>query len=275
MKLKAIYDTQEEIPEAFRELYTERNGKWELTGVEGVKTQADIDRINTALTNEKAAHKKTKEDLGKFAGLNPDEVHEKLDQFDELKIKAEANNGNIDDAKIQQIVDQKVAREKAPLERKVKTLEEQVTNLTSTNTELSGTITKGKIETALRSAAEKAKVNPTAIEDIVLLGERIFEVAEDGAIVTKADNGATPGLQPEVWIGDMKEKRPHWWPNSQGGGAQGSGNGGGASSDNPWSKAGWNMTKQGAYVREHGNVKAEQMAKAAGSKIGAAHPPEK
>ena len=35
--LKTIYDNEEDIPEGFKELYTEKNGKWELTGVQGVK----------------------------------------------------------------------------------------------------------------------------------------------------------------------------------------------------------------------------------------------
>ena len=41
MPLKVIHDTLEDIPEAYRELYSEKNGKWELTGIVGLVTQAD------------------------------------------------------------------------------------------------------------------------------------------------------------------------------------------------------------------------------------------
>ena len=33
-KLKTIYEKEEEIPEGYTDLYLERNGKFELTGIE-------------------------------------------------------------------------------------------------------------------------------------------------------------------------------------------------------------------------------------------------
>jgi len=46
MGLEAIHKTLEEIPEQYRDLYSERNGQFELTGISGVKTQADVDRLS-------------------------------------------------------------------------------------------------------------------------------------------------------------------------------------------------------------------------------------
>ena len=40
MALKAIYERAEEIPEDFSALFTERDGRYELTGVAGMKTAA-------------------------------------------------------------------------------------------------------------------------------------------------------------------------------------------------------------------------------------------
>ena len=42
--------------------------------------------------------------------------------------------------------------------------------------------------------------------------------------------------------------------------------------DNPWSAAGWNVTKQGALIKSLGIEKASQIAAAVGSKIGATKP---
>lgn len=52
------------------------------------------------------------------------------------------------------------------------------------------------------------------------------------------------------------------------------GNGGNekAKGDNPWSAEGWNLTKQGSLVRTLGEAKAAQIAKAAGSHLGATKP---
>jgi hypothetical protein len=57
-----------------------------------------------------------------------------------------------------------------------------------------------------------------------------------------------------------------------GGGSGGSQNNFGTGGTNPWSLDGWNMTKQGQYVRENGVEKAEQMAKSAGTTLGGPKP---
>ena len=61
MKLKLVVEKLDEIDSKYHDLYTEKDGKYEFTGVEGIKTQADIDRLQTALTKERADHKSTKE----------------------------------------------------------------------------------------------------------------------------------------------------------------------------------------------------------------------
>ncbi len=277
MAIKAIYDKLEEIPTQFQELFTERGGKYELTGVEGIQTQANVLRLETALQKEREDHKKVKENLNKFSvlGSTPEELIQKLDLFEEYKLKAESTSGTVDETKIQAIVDSKVAREKAVFDRQVKSLLDEKSSLTTQLQELSGTITRSKLETALRKAAESAKVNVTAIEDIVIIGERMFEVTNDGKIFTKDGlNSVQAGLSPEIWLSDMKNTRPHWFPTSQGGGANGSGGANGGA-NNPWTKEGWNMTKQGETIRTLGMEKASQMAKLAGSEIGATSPATK
>lgn len=274
MALKAVYDKLDSVPENFRELYTERDGKWELTGVEGVKTQSDVDRVSEALRKEKDDHKKTKDALKAFGDMDPVKTAEDLDELEELRVRVEANGkGGIDDDKLQKLVDQRVARERAPIERENKKLRDENVKLAETNTGLSKTITTGKIDAEIRKAAEAAKVVPTAVDDLVVIGRGIFEVTDDGAVVTRDGVGVTPGIGVDVYLTDMKERRPHWWPTSKGGGAGGNGrDGGGGGGSNPWSKDHWNMTEQGRVLREQGRDKADQLARSAGSKIGATGP---
>jgi hypothetical protein len=44
-----------------------------------------------------------------------------------------------------------------------------------------------------------------------------------------------------------------------------------ADRDNPWGQA-WNLTRQGQYIREHGEAKGAELAARVGSKIGATKP---
>lgn len=280
MRLKTIYDTEEEIPEGYADLYTERNGKWELTGIEGVKTQADVERVQEALRKEKVEHKATKAALIPFEGLDPEEILTTQTKLEEATAQLEAINkdGRVDETKLEPIIAARIKQAVAPLERDKINLERQLDGQRKLVTEKDGevvslrtSITTGDIERQIRDAAAEAKVQPTAIYDAVRYGREVFEKTDDGRVITKDAPGTTPGLNPKEWFKDQMEKSPHWWPASVGGGSQGSNSGRGGSyagANNPWSKEGWNITKQGVLVKTLGIAKAEEIAALVGSKVG-------
>lgn len=283
--LQTVYATREEIPEGYEALYTERNGQWELTGVKGVKTQADIDRIQTALVKERNDHKTTKASLTAFDGLDPEVAAAQAAELEETKAQLAAikADGSIDETKLEPIIAARVAQKVAPIEREKNTLSRQLAEkdklITAKDGEVSGlrtTIVTGNIERAIRDAAVEAKLIPTAVVDAVMHGKSTFELTEDGRIITKDGTGATPGLSPKEWLTDMQQKAPHWWPASVGGGSQGAGGPKGTytGGNNPWTKAGWNVTKQGALVTQLGAVKATEIAAQAGCKLGDTRPAE-
>ena len=268
MALKTIFDKKEDIPERFQELYTERDGKWELTGIAGTKTQADVDRVQLSLEKERKAHKETKTKLSAFGELDPDEIHTKLDRFDEL----EASSGDkVDEDKINALVEARIKTKIGPLERENNQLKEQALERDTTIEEYETKDIRRQIHDSVRKSAIEIKVLDTAMEDVLMLSERIFEVNEEGHVIAKDGVGVTPGIDPSIWFTEIQDKRPHWWPHSSGSGAGGSGPGGGFS-NNPFSAAHWNMTEQGQIMRTQGRDKAEQMAKAAGTTIGGLKP---
>lgn len=275
--LELIYDSEDAIPDGFASLYTEKDGKWVLTGVKGMKTQGDIDRVTQAKQREvdarKAAEAKLNTFKDAFGELDEDGIHALADEVEALKAGGKGlKEGS---PEFQAAVDAAAARKTGPLERQITTLTREKTEAEQARDAAQTEIKTGKIKEAVREQLTAQKVIPEAQEDALMYAERTFEVAEDGAIVTRDGVGVTPGLTPKDWLTDLKAKRPHWWPASEGAGAGGGGGRGGASADNPWSKAGWNLTKQGAYVNEHGEEAAGRMAKAAGSEMGAVTPPEK
>lgn len=274
MKLKLSYNSQEDIPNGYEALYTEKDGKWVLTGIEGMKTQEDITRLSESLRKEREDHKKVKDVLAKLGGpdLDADALVEKLDEYEELKLRVESGEGGkIDDKKVEELVEQRVQRRLAPVERERDRLKTRNTELETENGTLKGTITRGTVESELRRHATEGKVVTSALDDILDIGANIFEVAEDGAVVTRQGLRNVPaGVTPDVWLSDMKEKRPHWWPASQGGGAGGGSKDGGTTS-NPWTKDNWSIEAQAQLVRTDPG-KADRMAKAAGVHVGAMSP---
>ena len=270
--LEITYDTVDAVPEAFRALYTEKDGKAVLTGINGMKTQQDIANVQEALRKERADHATAKEALKpwKSLGDDPAEILSRLDRVTELEAAA---GGKLDEAGIQKLVEARLAQKTAPLERQLKETSTTLETLQSENDQLKNTLVSRDRNDAIRSVATEMKVLPTAISDVEMVAGMYLERDDvTGSFIVKADaKGVTPGADIKQFLKEMQTSRPHWWPQSQGGGA-GGGRGMGDSEDNPWSAKGWNMTKQGAYVREHGMAKAQEAAKSAGSSVGATRP---
>lgn len=274
MKLKAVLDSLDDLDEPFHQLYTKKDDKYLLTGVEGVKTQADIDRVNRALAQEKEAHKKTKEKFSPFSDYLEDAeaTIEKITGYDDAVARADGKGKN--DAALT-AENTQLKKDLAAKERALAKLQGDFEGIVKVNTELTASQRRRVIGDAVRSAATKSKMLDTAVEDAMLMAERVFEVLEDGDVRTKEGVGCTPGNNAEEWLAEIQSKRPHWWPASQGGGAKGSGGGGGAGwGKNPWSNEDWNMTEQGRILTAD-PAKAERMAKAAGTEIGGRKPAPK
>ena len=272
MALKSTYSDIAEIPEAFQELSSERNGSYELTGIAGVKTQEDVLRVQTALTREREEHRATKEKANIWADMDHGDVMSKIDRIGELELAAK---GKLDEAGIEELVSKRVDASKnaiaAPLSREIEQLRQTNAALEQENTGFKKEKITNTIQGNMRKAIAEAKVIPEAQDDVLMWSNQLFEVTEDGKTVTRDGVGVAPGLDPAMWLSEMQTTKPHWWAQSGGGGARpGNRNVGGG--PNPWSAAGWNMTAQGAYLNEQGPEKAAQMAKAAGTTVGGRKP---
>lgn len=264
--LKAKYATQDDIPEAVRdlELYEERGGEWLLKrdAIEGVKTAADVERVQTALTKATSEAKEAKAKLAKLGDRDIDEVLTSLDEVEALRAQVATGDGKNEEAIAKRIAAE-VATKTNPLQRQLDALTRERDELKAENGELSGTIKRGTLESSLTDGAAKAGVKPEAMEDVKIVGAAFFEVNSEGRTVTRDGiHGVIPGLDPETWFADQKDKRSYWWPSSVGGGAGGN-NGRTPPADNPFAGGGWNRTKQAELAKTNPS-KADQLAKQAG-----------
>lgn len=271
--LEAVMKTLDDVPDPIKELYSERNGQFELTGIAGVKTTADVDRLSVALQKERDAHKDTKTKFSVWGDLEYEDVQKQLDRIPELEAAAQ---GAIDEDKMNELVEGKMKTRLAPIERENNTLKAAVAERDEVIGQFKAKETQRKIQDTVRPVLAEAKVLESAQEDALMLAERLFEVREDdGAVVMRDQVGYTPGITVKDWLAEIQSKRPHWWAPSQGGGSGAGSNLGINSGKNPWAKDTWNLTEQGQVVKEHGLDKAQNLAKQAGSNVGAVHPPTK
>lgn len=269
--LELVYEKLDAVPEAFRGLYTEKDGKAVLTHINGMKTPQDVANVQEALRKEREDHGAAKLSLKAWGALKPDEVQSKLDRMAELEAAA---GGKLDEAAMQKIIDARLGQKTAPLERQLRDLTAERDTLQTEVGTLRGGMERRDMTDVVRAVATEMKVLGTAIPDVEMVASMYLERdATTGAFIVKADaKGVTPGTDVKGFLKDMQKIRPHWWPASQGGGAGGGGFGG-DNGENPWSAKGWNLTAQGKYVQENGLAKAQQAAAAVGSKVGATRPP--
>ena len=64
MKLELIYDAADKIPDGMAALYTEKDGKFYFSAIEGLKTEGDVTRLQEALRKERADHADLKTQTG-------------------------------------------------------------------------------------------------------------------------------------------------------------------------------------------------------------------
>lgn len=263
MKLKAQISKLDEVDAAYHSLYEQKGDVYVLLPIEGMKPETEFNTVHTALGKEREDHRKTKADLATAKTASS----EATAKVTELQAIVDAGGG----ADIAKQVEARVSQQVAPLQRKLAEAENAVKERDATITKYEAKARADTIGAAISAACGKSDVRDTAISDAVMLGSSIFEI-QDGVPITRADvAGVTPGISPDVWLAGLKDSKPHWFKESSGGGAA---NGGQRGVVNPWTAAHWNLTEQGKVLRQDPS-KAEQMAKAAGSSIGATSAPTK
>lgn len=272
--LKLKYQKKDDIPQGREDLYIEKEGEWHFVGVEGIKTQTDVDRVMLGLSKERDEHKGTKAKLAVWEGLDRADVDAKLARLEELEVAAKDSISKAEmDKKLDELAEVRVKNRMLPVERERDGLKKKLEEADKAIAQLTAEKNRRIVHDKIREAAVAAKVQPEVMADVLLLSDNVFELTENGDLLTKENAyGVDAGLAPDTFFQTQQERRPYWWPPSTGGNSKGSGNKGGGGGVNPWAADTWNLTEQGKYVKEHGMEKAQQMAKMAGATVGGSKP---
>lgn len=272
--LKAIIAKLDEVEEAYRGLYVQKGDKFEIQ-IEGMKTQGDIDRVNIALTKERGDHstarnalKEATDKLAGFGELKPEDVTAKLERLETLEAAGTPdiakNFDKLVNERVEAVVGSRIKAETAKFTKQVTDLTAELGTTKTANEGFKTQITARTIDDAVRSAATVAKIAVPAVADALIIARSEFKLV-DGRVQTE------DGRTPDQWIEGRKESSPHWWPAAQGAGAGGSNGEGVKNGDNPFSHAGWNLTKQGALVLSN-SAQAQRLAEQAGTTVGGQRP---
>lgn len=209
MTLKARLKSLDEAPEAVRSLYVEQNGEFVLP-IEGMVSK---DRLDEFRTNNVELKRQIDELTAKFEGIDPDEYRTLSD-----KAERERTKKLIDAGKVDEIVNERVGAAKAGFDKERETLSQ--TNATL-NKQLEGLL----IDNAVRDAAAKSGVRPTAVDDVLLRSRQVFKVLDGVAVAFDGEkqlygNTGDPLTVPEYISGKLAESAPHLFEPSQGSGSR-------------------------------------------------------
>lgn len=248
------YDSLDAVPEAFRSLYSEGDdGKFELTGITGIKTEKDVNTVMGSLQKERNDHNATKQILSRL-GRPVDEVLADLDRIPALE--AAANGApNIDEQ-----LAGRLQQETAPLQRTIDSLQSTNEQLQQQAQQAQQELMSYKMDVVTSKFALKHKVRDDAIEDVQFMAQAYFEVNDSGDFVAKSNvNGVTPGIGIETWLVDLKQTKPYLFPESS---IPNSRKKNGSGMNNPWAKDTFNMTEQSKLTKENPTLAAQLKAAA-------------
>ncbi len=206
----------------------------------------EISRLRNHSSKLLDEKKQIQESLKRFDGIDPENVKKMmsvLESSEEAKLLAEN--------KLDEVVNKRTEKLRIDSERLKSEFDEYKAESEKKNNDWKQKYAAKVIETELRREAEKAKVVPEAIDDVISRARGIFSLDEDGKIEARDSDGniitvKKKALNPEVFISQLKETAPHFWPKSQGAGASGGTGNGGMNEVNPFipNTPGFSLTEQ-------------------------------
>ncbi len=240
MALSMIIESMEDVDEPLRELYVERDGKFELD-VTGVFSTLDRDKLRGSLQAERTAHKQTRDKLSVFGERTPESIEELETGLEEATTQIEAlkKDGGPTEEDTDKMVERRALARIKPIERQFAALQTKFDALTGDHNSSLAELSQGKIQGAVRNAAAEKSLGivSDARDDIGLWAERTFEVDESGEVVSRDGvSGVTPGLLPADVFKEMKDGgvRRHWFGQTVSANATGGKGGAAEQGDNPF-----------------------------------------
>lgn len=278
MSLTAVVENLDGVDEAFHSLYTERDGKFEITGIEGMRTSADVERVQEALRKERIVASGYKTKLGGFGERTPETIEEMETQVEDLTTQIEGlkREGGPNDEDLDKLVETRSVARIRPIERTLAKVTKQLEEITGERNTLAAERTRGSVVAAVERAAQSKDVlvekEVLSSGDIADWAARVFEIVDGETVSREGLPGVSQGLTPEQVFLDMKESgnRSYWFGATKGAGASGGKGGDMQGGENPFAinkETGRpnNMTKAGQLVKSD-PVRAGRLFVAAGKK---------
>jgi hypothetical protein len=276
--LKPEIETLDGLDKAHHPLYTEREGKFVFTGLEGYDP-SEKGRLTKALDKERGNAQKFDNELKAlrpwkvFADKKPEEIQAQLDEIEELRTAA---GGKIDKAELEKMAAARAEAAAKPLQRKLTELTNQLTEageaLKAEQTKVAEYQERDRQATifaAVGEAAARIGANEKSYQKgggLLALCQGALEVTEEGKVVSREGCGYPAGIGVEALIKEVLKVHDYFSAPSKGGGANPGNGSRGGGGPNPWDPKTTNFTKQMEEISANPE-RAKQLAAAHGVKL--------
>ena len=281
-KLRTVYTTLDDVPEAMREFYLEvKDKEGNVTGYsvdldDDVKSHPTVSALQNAHEAQKKTNRELKDKLAelqkKIDGLPEDFDFEEIEQLRETKkLYDDLKEKGADDPEkkrlhqqevesIKKMHDQQLARAKKQMDDALAERDKKIGELTAT---IKTMVVSDNLSRQLVEVGVKKEALPFVSAKI----ERSVKVSEEEGefkAVVDTDLGEVP-LDQFIKKWSESDEAKMFVEQASGGGATGSSRKSAPSDANPWAKTTWNMRQQ-ADILAKDAARADRLAKAAGHK---------
>ena len=241
MALKFKFNSRQEIPADLTNHYVERDGAF-LLDLEGGVEKARLDEMRA---NNLELRKQFEDLTKRFEGIDPEVARGLAAEKRKLEEAHALKNGEVE-----KLIASRVQAAKTELEKQLATLSAERDSL---NTRLADI----QINQGVVLAATKRGLRASAIPDATLRAHNVFKLEgglprafeADGKTARMGRDGVSP-MTLDEWVDGLVAEAPHLFESNAGGGAVGGGSGGVVTTENPWKKESFNLTKQGQVFRQ-------------------------
>lgn len=260
MPLQRELETLDGVDATLAEHYTQdpSSGKFVLQ-VEGMVPKARLDEFrnnNNALMRERDSLRVEFDEFREQIGATPEEIQELRSLADSIKDKK-----IFDEDGIEALVEKRISSLKAEKDSEIRNRDKQIKELAQDRELWAHKYQRTVIDRELTDAAIKAGVKPSALTDVILRGQGMWNLNDDGRIVAKDQHGdlvygadGVTLMSAEEWMQTkLREAAPHFFEASGGGGANGGGGPGGSRAMNVRSKSDLRTpADKAAFISKHG-----------------------
>jgi len=190
------------------------------------KAKADQEESEKGLKAKNAEildEKKVLQEAAKlFDGMDPEAAKEALEFHEKNKDTEFLKDGTIED-----LIEKKTSTLKSDHEAAMTELGGKFDEASAKGSLYQNLYESKVIDDGIRAEAIKAGIRAEAIEDVLMRGRGVFSLDDKKQIEARDSEGKLAKttddkvLTTKNWIEGLKETSPHYWPGSEGAGAQG------------------------------------------------------